>query len=280
MATLYYTNSVDSAWDTLLNWWSDQAFTIPSLALPADGDDVYLSGSMGNGPFVSVTLNHIYVNSGANVYFTGALGNTTSNGGTVNGTITGDAVFNGGDNLATITGNAVFNDSSNNGTVSGNAIFNGGSYNALTVSGSAEFNGTSYNASTTTYIGSGATFNDATHNDGGDFSNPLAGATFNDTSYNSGSGYVYSPTFNGDSYNAGTCAAGFGGAISTFNENSYNTGSVNGLAIFNGPYIPSRVGGTYNGSVELNMTCPACPPSGGSDQTIARLLNLPWFINL
>lgn len=132
MANLYYNNAFDTAWDTLGNWWNDDIFTDPALALPATGDTVYLSVGMTSGPSTAVTLAHIYVNAGI-VNFTGAVGNATFSGPSVN-------------NEGTITGNATFDDYSINyyGTVSGNATFNDYSYNySGTVSGSAAFSLTS-----------------------------------------------------------------------------------------------------------------------------------------
>jgi len=98
MANLYYNGAVDATWDELLNWWTDAAFTTPSVAIPADGDDVYLGAAMSSGPSVSVTLNHIYVadastgGGGFNVNFTGAAGNATFRNASCNtGTIAGNA---------------------------------------------------------------------------------------------------------------------------------------------------------------------------------------------
>ena len=134
MANLYYNAAVDTAWDTLLNWWTDAAFTDPALALPATGDDVYLAAQVDSGPSTTVTLNHIYVadasTGGGSFYvaFSGAIGNATFNDNSYNsGTVAGDATFNDSSYNSyngTVSGNATFNDSSyNNGTVSGNATF-------------------------------------------------------------------------------------------------------------------------------------------------------------
>jgi len=167
MATLYYNPTVDTAWDTLENWWTDVAFSDPALALPADGDDVYLAALMETGPSVSVTLNHIYVadasTGGGGFYanFSGAIGDATFNSGSFNrGSVTGDATFNdNGDNLdGTVSGNATFNGGSLNqyGVVSGDATFNDNSYNGAIVSGNATFNDNSFNAGT---VSGTATYN-------------------------------------------------------------------------------------------------------------------------
>ena len=126
MANLYYNGAVDATWDELGNWWNDAVFSDPALALPADGDDVYLGAGMSSGPSVSVTLNHIYVadasTGGGNfvVNFSGAIG---------------DATFNDfSHNYGTVTGNATFNDnSSNDGTVAGDATFKFETINSGTV---------------------------------------------------------------------------------------------------------------------------------------------------
>ena len=124
MANLYYNAAVDATWDTLGNWWNDAAFTDPALALPADGDDVYLGAAMSSGPSVSVTLNHIYVADASTgggsfgVNFSGAIGDATFNNNSYNffGTVTGNATFNGGSsNQGIVAGNATFNDNSLNG---------------------------------------------------------------------------------------------------------------------------------------------------------------------
>jgi hypothetical protein len=265
MANLYYNAAIDTAWDTLGNWWTDAAFTTPSVAIPADGDTAYLAATMYSGPSTAVTLNHIYVADASTgggsfgVIFTGATGDATFN----------DSSYNAG----TVTGNATFNDSSYNyyGTVTGDATFNDYSYFSYGTVTNPIFNDYSFIYGGT--INGDTTFNDFSYNDGSITTN----ATFNDNSYTAnGSQIIGNITFNDSSYNLGTVAVG----PITFNDSSYNLGTVasSSSTTFNGIYVGSRVGGYYDGVVMyLNMTCPA---SGGSDQTIARLLNLPWFINL
>jgi hypothetical protein len=360
MANLYYNAAVDTAWDTLGNWWNDDIFTDPALALPATGDTVYLTAGMTSGPSTSVTLAHIYVNNAGSVTFTGAVGDATFNGSGNSGTVSGDAEFNSSSNTSegTVSGNATFNDNSYNaGTVSGDAVFNGTSQNASSVvDGSSTFNDSSSN--TVGLDGTSVTFNDSSTNtsSGGvyapivtfndnstnygtisdllgsvtatfngnsanysyvngvgiyndySFSNGFDagddGITFNDYSYNSGyaifslgsfndysynSGTVGSCTFNNYSYNSGSVgdpqATHFGGDA-IFNDFSYNSnanglGIIIGTATFNGVYAVGRIGSgtTYGGAMYVNMTLPT-PSGGGSDNTIARLLDLPWFINL
>ena len=167
MANLYYNAAVDTAWDTLLNWWTDAAFTDPALALPATGDDVYLAAQVDSGPSTTVTLNHIYVadasTGGGSFYvaFSGAIGNATFNDNSYNsGTVAGDATFNdySVNVFGTVSGDATFNNNSYNynfGTVSGNAAFFDSSSNSGTVPGNATFNDSSYNNGT---VSGNATF--------------------------------------------------------------------------------------------------------------------------
>jgi hypothetical protein len=230
MANLYYNAAVDSAWDTRGNWWNDDIFTDPALALPTTGDTVYLTAEMSSGPSTSVTLAHIYVTGGQNMVFTGAVGNATFNNTPNRGTVTGDAEFNSSANTdqGTVSGNATFNDSSSNsGSVSGDATFNDNSFNSWIVSGDAVFNGTSLNYSS---VDGSSTFNDSSSNTVGLFGTSV---TFNDSSSNtSPSGGVYAPivTFNDSSTNYGMIGSS---ATATFNDNSANYYQVLGVAIYN-----------------------------------------------
>ena len=313
MANLYFNAAVDNDWDTLLNWWSDASFTIPSIALPATGDTVYIAADMYTGPSVPVTLNHIYVadaSTGGGAFLVRLNVNITSDvtffdlSGTLgSGQFVGNVIFNDSSyndiyfaitgavtfndssynaDAAVITGATTFNDSSynvgiingattfnylssNSGIVTGNCIFNGSSFNTALASGTATFNDSSYN-NAGGLVDYETIFNDSSYN-AGDLYDV---STFNNLSYNSGTIYSGGVTFNNSSYNTG------GVGTATFNDSSYNTGGVED-GIFNGLYVSTRVQGSYDNSITLNMTCAA---SGGSDQTIARLLNLPWFINL
>ena len=198
MANLYYNAAVDTAWDTLLNWWTDAAFTDPALALPATGDDVYLAAQVDSGPSTTVTLNHIYVadasTGGGSFYvaFSGAIGNATFNDNSYNsGTVAGDATFNdySVNVFGTVSGDATFNNNSYNynfGTVSGNAAFFDSSSNSGTVSGDATFNDSSYNSYN-------ATFND----DSANYSTVSGNATFSLTAAVSQIKGGFAGTFNG-----------------------------------------------------------------------------------
>jgi hypothetical protein len=293
MANLYYNAAVDTAWLTLGNWWNDAAFTSPAAAIPANGDTVYLSGEMTSGPSTSVTLSHIYVTGGQSMVFTGAVGNATFNDNSSrnNGTITGDATFN--DNSSNffqgiVTGDAIFNSTSPNlGIVSGNATFNGTSRNLGAVDGTNTYNDYSYNEGNNT---GPSIFNDYSYNNGGvsptntlnDFSycfiGTVANATFNDNSYvDTGGGISGTCLFKDSSYNNGNL--GPSSNTVTFDDSSYNLKTFNSAIItFTGPYAVGRIANnSYYENLTINMTAPT---GGGSDNTIARLLDLPWFINL
>jgi hypothetical protein len=177
MATLYYNAAVDTAWDTLGNWWNDIGFSDPALALPTIGDVVEIYAPMDSGPSASVTLNSIYASgsfSGSfGVNFTGAIGDAIFIGeyvynlGTINGNATFEQAFNDG----IVLGDAIFNSNSAHGpsaVVYGNATFNGNSFNGGSLYGNAIFNDTSYNNGNAGYNGTidgNATFNDDTYND-------------------------------------------------------------------------------------------------------------------
>jgi hypothetical protein len=254
MANLYYNAAVNTAWDTLGNWWENEGFNIPALAIPANGDTVYLSGSMTSGPSTSVTLANINVLIDA-VNFTGAIGNATFSTDSFNeGTVTGNATFNGTsqNSSGTITGDATFNNtSSNNSIVQGTATFNNSSVN---------------NGNCDTGI-----FNDYSSN----YGNPASGGQpiYNDYSINQYGSY----NFQGAVYNDNSSNYSNDLSSGEFNDNSTNLADV-ASAYFYGPYALGRIGsGTrYSSGLYVNMTA----PTGGSDNTIARLLDLPWFINI
>ncbi len=187
MATLYFNAAADNTWDNVSNWWQDNAFTIPAIAIPAIGDTVYLEASILTGPAVAVTLAALYLaqintgvrlsNAGAGISTTGDLtvGKSTYLYGQVYNahlTIGGTAYFYGGsineentltvataifsfsseNYLGAITGNAIFNDNAANyySTIGGNAAFNDSSanYYGSTITGNAAFHDNSYNYGT------------------------------------------------------------------------------------------------------------------------------------
>jgi hypothetical protein len=257
MANLYYNAAVDTAWDTLGNWWENAGHNTPAAAIPANGDTVYLSGAMTSGPSTSVTLANINVLIDA-VNFTGAIGNATFSTDSFNdGTVIGNATFNGTsqNSSGTIVGDATFNDtSSNNARVEGNATFNNSSVN----------NGVCY-------LG---IFNDYSYNSAS--GNPAASGQpiFNDYSYNEFGSYEYiGGIFNDNSANYSNQLTGC-----VFNDNSTNSADVS-YADFYGPYALGRIGlnTRYSTSLNVNMTAPT---GGGNGLDLSRLLGLPNFIKI
>jgi hypothetical protein len=136
----------------------------------------------------------------------------------------------------------------------GDATFYG--YGRLngTVSGNATFN----DSSITSYSPSGSVLGDATFNDSSQHQGSVSGnATFNDDSLIFYGVILGNATFNGN--------------IAFTNQ------TITGTSTFSIPAAIFLIGGLagFDGEVLIDA-----PSGGGSDQTIARLLNLPWFINL
>jgi hypothetical protein len=114
--TLYFldrSGNANEEWDTLGNWWLDDAHTEPATSLPTAANNVVLSSSADGNSSGPITVANLTMEAGRL---------------SVNITVTGMATFNGTSELsgATLTGNATFNDDSqlNDGTVTGTATFN------------------------------------------------------------------------------------------------------------------------------------------------------------
>jgi hypothetical protein len=184
MSSAYFTNTVDSNWDTLDNWFSDAAFTSPLGSLPQNGDDIYVYGQVDGYNFTGpegYTFNNGYFDASGSGYgtFTNLTyhfsGNVSFNNGyfyTDNGTLYATNVtFNqdsgiGSNGSCSIYANyVIFNDYSyNGGTVNGDATFNDESYNNATVGGIATFNGKSYSSTNSTFS-SYVIYNDDSHSE-------------------------------------------------------------------------------------------------------------------
>lgn len=127
--TLHFTESVDTSWETLGNWWNDSSFTSAATSLPTSVDEVQIYGFVTSLDPQSVRS--LVGQSGG--YLTG-----------ITVTVLDGAVFQSGSFLwdgGTINGNAIFNGNSGNyGTVNGNATFNGSSSNFGTVTGTKTCN--------------------------------------------------------------------------------------------------------------------------------------------
>ena len=295
MANLYYNAAVDTAWDTLGNWWTDASFTTPATALPADGDTVHLNGDVDYPPSTSVTLAHIYVSDilvgFASVNLTGVIGDVTVfRVVRVFGQITGDATFynNSSAGGGRITGNATFNDISFNECpeITGDVTFNdySGAQGYTSFLGNLTFNDDAYSYGYISVVGN-TTFNDNSYN----IREITGNATFNNNSRNlvvgpsSRGSVIGNATFNNSSINEGGQITG----DATFNDNSscitYGDQAagfrVSGITAFNGPYAIGRIGAgtSYGGEMYVNMTLPI---GGGNGLNLSQLLGLPNFIKI
>jgi hypothetical protein len=140
-------------------------------------------------------------------------------------------------------------------------IFNSGTYSFGYLNGSASYN----DAENSGTVNGDATFSGASvngSNSGGGTGTVTGNAIFNDTSTNGGTSY------------SGTVAGN-----ATFNDSSFNyNGTVTGNATFAATSAVIQITNGHSGTYG-SVTIESATPSGG-DQMIARLLNLPWFINL
>jgi hypothetical protein len=267
MANLYWQDSGSQAWEDVLNWWTDDAATTQAANAPwVDGvDSTYLA--------YDLTLS--LLSSGAPI-IGAAIGNNATgtcdlvavqNSGTINGGAFSGAYF---VNDATI----------NNGTFSGFGFSSAGNIFGGTFT---ESFGNSGNIFGGTFTSDSITNNGlitAGTFTGSFFTNNLDifGGTFSGSIF-SNAGYIAGGTFTGS--NVGNIGQIDGGTFS-------GSGFVNYGTITSGTFIyPSVNISTAGGNTFLSLTgfgpvfgYPTPASGGGSDQTIARLLNLPWFINL
>ena len=257
MASLYYNGAVDTAWENPSNWWLDNAATIPALNAPwVNGvDTVYLGYDL--------------------TYATGA--NTPSQIGVDIGTgATGTCDINYIQNNAYVYGGTFSGGFSNNGTIDGGTFSGAGFSNyfgGLIIGGT--FSGVGFSNSGGFIIG--GTFSGAGFSNSGTISN-INGGTFSGVGFTN-SGTIYGGTFSGAMFNNYYIIDG--GTFSGAGFNNYYGGLIIG-----GTFLPHAISVTTSGSNTLLAMSGGVtfgyptPPSGGSDQTVARLLDLPWFINL
>jgi hypothetical protein len=232
-ATLYYNAAVDTAWDTLGNWWTDSGHTVPSAALPTNGDAVVMSGNLGTGPSVAVQPASVTWSSGNNSV-----------------------------NLSAFVCVVTFNDESrNSGTVT-TGTFNGTSYNSGTVT-TGTFNDGSYNGGTVTTgtfndsSGNSGTVTTGTFNDGSNNFSTVTTGTFNDSSGNT-DGTVTTGTFNDSSGNAG-------GTVTTLLITSTR---IAGEWVANGSRNAATIGGTVIRTVATGAAFPTAPTARGGSNAI------------
>jgi hypothetical protein len=260
MANLYWQDSGSQAWEDVLNWWTDAAATTQAANAPwVNGvDSTYLAYDLTsasgatNAPIIGGSYSAKNIGTGVSGIcdIISIILDFDSN--IYGGTFSGDNFTN---NYSYIT----------SGTFSGNNFNNSGTVDGGAFSGSGFINNNAINGGT--FSGSGFSNGNAIYDGtftGDDFIN---------------SDYIYGGTFSGDDFiNSDSIYGG------TFTGNGFSNGG-NG-AINGGTFLPDAItvttsGGntllSINGGPTFGYPTPA---SGGSDQTIARLLNLPWFINL
>jgi hypothetical protein len=289
-------------WENPLNWWLDADATIPAGFAPwIDSAPAYLAYDLtralgaSNSPRINqYPWNSLNIGTGATgtcdingVYNSGIINGGTFTGNLSNwndiydGTFTGH-VYNYSSEIygGTFTGDVSNSGYIYGGTFTGSQFWNNG-FSAFIYGGT--FTGSEF-INNEGFINDG-TFTGSVYNNGGDYNNShIYGGTFTGSVYNgyndiSGySGIINGGTFTGsDSSNSGIINGG------TFTGSGFtnNMGLING-----GTFLPPAISVTTSGSNTLlamtggpTFSYPT-PPSGGSDQTVARLLNLPWFINL
>ena len=305
MSNLYWKGSVSQAWGNHLNWWLDDAATIPAVNAPwVAGDavygayDLYRSSGAANWPTIDVDIQSFptgtcYISGipwsseeslmlTAIIYGGTFAGSGFRNNGTINGgTFTGDEFMNHVSPAGTINGGTftgygftqvgVINGGLFTGDGAGAFVgqINGGTFTGYGFTNSAEI----YDTFGTTFTGDG-------------FSNrsgPIYGGTFSGSGgVNTDGGSIYGGTFTGENfYNTSFIYDG------TFSGAGLNV--ANWIIVYGGTFIePAAIatesdGITYlrplNAPLAYAYPTPA-PSGGGNDQMIARLLNLPWFINL
>jgi len=282
--TLYFSGSVNSEWNTLGNWWRDEALSEPATHLPTSIDKVVIVSDVksrrGNEPDPTAATITLQGNAEfrINIECNMVLNDQSSLGGVV----TGNVIFNDDSyNFGTVNGNATFNDDSwNESAVEGNATFTKTGYVSPfivgSVSGTVTFENDvvlvvqgedewSTDASAWEFGGSSSwVFNDLSSNNSDTGS---LHCTFNDYSTNYYGGVVENATFNDSSFNYGvvnadaefndsSCNSSYVGNDATFNDESFNADQVHGDATFNDN--SSNFFGSIYGSVTCNTTgnCP------------------------
>jgi len=194
--------TMDSDWSTVGNWYTDDACSAPTGAVPTGTIDAYVVGS--SSPIINT-----------NTWIMPAIIDTT---GLIGSALDSGVIFTGtSSNSAYVTGNATFAGSTtNNAIINGNANFIGASRNTGTITGSATFN--------TSYFTSAV---------GGTLTIPTGSSwtgTVGGTVYGSDNAPITNYVFNGDASNLSTINGN-----ATFNNTSpFTIGTVNGTVTLNG----------------------------------------------
>lgn len=100
MANLYFNAAVNSNWNTLGNWWLNEAGTTPATSLPGSGDSVFIQETVeSNSGSVPAVANLTVTNNAAST-------------GPIELTVTGTAIWHGGFLGTQLNGSATFRDGS------------------------------------------------------------------------------------------------------------------------------------------------------------------------
>lgn len=251
MANLYWKDAGSGAWEDAGNWWTNAAATAPAANAPwVDGvDSTYLAYNLTLAT-VSPTppvIDGLFSFFG---YGTGATGVCDIDGISCGPTPT----INGG----TWTGSGF--------TSGGFGIYGG------TFTGSGFTNNTNINLGTFTGAGfshnSGFIYDGTFTGDGFTQNTNINGGTFSGTNFTSSNGTISGGTFSGAGFLMNQAPANLAGGTFLKDAVSVSTDGTNTL-------LAMSCGGFQ---ITFGYPTPAAPPA--SDQMVARLLNLPWFINL
>lgn len=259
----YFNNANnDNNWNTLSNWWLDEAFTIPSDSLPLDGDVIHAYQPITTSPIAFVHLDELHVNNNDPHIHTYIMDNFSADVLNIEKSyLNGDPVV---ANVNCYLNSTIYSE------VFGTHNF----YNTSNLAAMPKWGTTNLYDDSWIYFGSTkghVSFYDNSYNSqNGELKPTTIGAPFGVTS-------IYgSATFYNNSYNRGTIKVDtifndssymLGGtataSLITFNDDSsMRTGAtINGNVVFNdNSYMDS--GATINGDVTVNY--PAQNPLGGT----------------
>jgi hypothetical protein len=195
----YFNAALDNDWNTLGNWWANEAHTAPAIRLPGIHDVVYAEVDILTNSGDPAIARNMTIIGPAQFDIDITLSNRA--------TFIEDANFTG----VIVEGQAYFYENSiNNWEINGDVRFYDRSYNNASINGSVRFYGTSYNKGTVTGRG-----------------------RFYDSSYNHAEGHVINDEdttgrFRDESINYGTVA----GEEIEFEDVSKNLGEIIGNAEF------------------------------------------------
>jgi len=260
---LYYTNaSTDGLWETLSNWNTNQyGFGDTPTEIPWSG----ANGSTSASDLIDASGN-------AGVTLNSAIGSGVTGSCGINVSGYGQIIIDGG----------TFNGSVSS---SNQVVINGGTFNSSVSIGSVgyitsgTFNSSVSVVASTTIIG--GIFNGAVSID---LFSQIGGGTYNSSVQCSFESRIVGGTFEVTT----ATISNTGGYITwssllTISNGTPFTGVWSGQVWSGGVWVSAYTppsGGGSNQKIARLLNLPWLPSGGGSNQRIARLLNLPWFINL